>query len=183
MGRSLVARTEALKKLLDRIPALVDTLGAKHPKAPEAFMQWLKDAEQCLQDLNAAQASELAAMRSTLYAKQYGDTTRKARQQACCEVLPLAQAVVFALYEKASAPIEEARKLLAPLLSAMAQTRAVPYASGDDFQYFIERLSHLLNEHEQLKASMAHVNALLPKHDCLWLLGDMVDLQEWPRAA
>ena len=183
MNKSIVARTQALGQLLERVPKLVDNLGAKHPKAPEDFLQWLKEAEECLKQQNAPQASELAAVRSTLYAKKYQSATRKEQQQACCEALPQAQSVVLALYEKAATPIEEARKLLAPLLSAMAQSSAVPFNTGDNFQHFIERLSQILNQHEQLKASMVHVNALLSKHDCLWVLADMVDLEDWPRAA
>ncbi|HEY7774374.1 MAG TPA: hypothetical protein VIC26_14420 [Marinagarivorans sp.] len=183
MSKSLVAKEIAYSKLLQRVPNIVDGLGNKHPRAPEQFIEWLKDAETCLQEYNAPQASELAAVRSQLYAYHYQKSTRKEQQKACCESLPKAQSVVLALYEEVNQPLKEARKLLAPLLAAVSQSGAIKYAAGDDFQSFVERLSQLLNHHEQLKTSMVHVNALVPPHDSLWLLADMVDLEVWSCAA
>ena len=182
MSKSLIAKEAAYGKLLQRIPVIVDALGAKQPQAPEHFIQWLKDAENCLQEFNVPQVAEVAAVRSKLYVNHYKNTTRKEQQKACCENLPDAQAVIMRLYEDVSLPIKEAKKLLAPLLAAVAQSSAVTYGTNDNFQIFIEKLSQILNQHEQLKVSMVHVNALLPAHDCLWLLADMVDLEVWPRS-
>ena len=182
MTISIVGKERALSQLLCRLPEIVDHLGAKQPKAPESFMVWLKDAETCLEDHRVAQASAIAAVRSKLIALQYTKSTRKDQQRLCCEVLPEAQQVLALLHEEVSQPIKDARKLLAPLLSAVAQSGGLTYANGESYQVFIEKLSHLLNSHEQLKSSMVHVNALLPAHDCLWLLGDMVDLELWSMA-
>lgn len=181
MSKSLIAKEAAYAKLLQRIPAIVDALGAKQPQAPEHFIQWLKDTEHNLQEFNAPEVSEIAAIRSKLYVNHYKSVTRKEQQKACCENLPDAQTVIFRLYEEVSSPIKEAKKLLAPMLAAVAQSGAVTYGASDNFQIFIEKLSQILNQHEQLKASMVHVNALVPVHDCLWLLADMVDLEVWPR--
>lgn len=183
MNKSLVTRSQALGALLAPIPGIVDKLSTRQPGAAGEFLQWLKDSEQCLQDMNAPQASEIAAIRSTLHAQQLKSSTRKASQQVCCELLPQAQSLIFVLYEKNHSPIEEARKLLAPMLAAVAQSSAVPYNKGDDFQVFIDRIVALLNKHEQLKSSMVHVNALLQKYDCLWLIADMIDLEDWHIAA
>lgn len=181
MSKSFVAKEQAYAKLLHRTPEIVDRLGEKHPRAPEMFQCWLKDSENILSENNAPQVAEIAAIRAQLYAAQFKNSSRKQQQQTCCEHIPAAQSVVMSLYEEVNQPIKEARKLLAPLLAAIVQSRSVVFEEHENFQSFVERLLLILNQHEQLKQSMVHVNALLPSHDCLWLLADMVDLKEWPQ--
>ncbi len=181
MSKSLIGKEIAFSELLYRIPKIVDDLGSKQARAPEDFIIWLKDAEECLQKFKVPQASHIASVRSKLYALKFKSSTRKEQQRACCEYLPEAQSVILELYDDINQPIKEARKLLSPMLSAVAQSGAIVYGTDESFQGFIERLSQILNQHEQLKTNMVHINALLPPHDCIWLLADMVDLEVWPK--
>lgn len=182
MKKSLVTLERAYHGLLMQIPTLVDALSQKHPRAPEQFIDWLKQAEATLKEQNNAKVAELAAIRSGMLAKALRDSSRKAQQQRCAEAISEAQAVVQTLYLKVSEPIEDARKILAPLLEALAQSRAVVYNGAAGFQVFIENIDQFLNQHEQLKANMVPVNALLNRQDRLWLLADLIDLEHWPQA-
>lgn len=182
MKKSLITLERAYHELLMHIPKLVDALSQKHPRAPELFIDWLKNTEQVLQEHNSPKVAEIAALRSQLLAKSLKDSSRKAQQHHCAEAICEAQAIVQALFVKASDPIEDARKILAPLLEAVAQSGAIRFDGAAGFQVFIEKIDQFLNQHEQLKANMVPVNALLNKQDRLWLIADLVELESWPQA-
>lgn len=180
MKKSQVTLVRAYHALLMQLPMIVDALSQKQPRAPEQFSHWLKDVENTLKEQNSPKSAEIAAIRSHLLAQALKDSSRKAQQQHCAEQVSVAQGIVQTLFEKANTPIEEASKIISPLLEAVLQSGAVLYDSQQGFQPFIEKVDQLLNQHEQLKANMVAVNALLNRQDRLWLIADLIDLESWP---
>lgn len=183
MKKSVVALENAYHVLLMQVPAIVDALYQKHPRAPEQFLAWLKDIEATLKENNDPKVAEIAALRGSMLSKSLQDSSRKAQQQYCADAVGRAQDILQALHHKVYAPLEDARNILAPLLGALAQSGAVRYNATEGFQFFIEKIDQLLNQHEQLKANMVPINALINRQDRLWLIADIIDLENWPPLA
>lgn len=182
MKKSLIVIAREYHPLLMELPNLVDALCHKDPNAPEHFKIWLKQIESVLQQQNHPKVAEIAAIRSNLLSKTLHDSSRKALQQYCASAISEAQGVLQALYDKVNEPIEDAKKILAPMLEAIAQSGAIRCDDLKEFQHFVEEIEKLLNQHEQLRANMVAVNALLNRQDRLWLIADLIDLENWPAA-
>ena len=180
MRQSHVIKSQAYHHLLMEMPRIVDSLSSRRSQAVDDFMAWLKRSEQILEEHNSPRVAELAAIRSRLLAGSYRKATRKEQQQVVCELLPEAQKVLQLLHNDAEKPIEEARKIIAPLLEAVAQSGAVRFDKKADFQGFVEQVHQLLNQHDQLKVNMVPVNATLSHSDRHWLIADMIELDNWP---
>lgn len=180
MKQSHIMKSQTYHHLLMETPRIVDSLSTKRPQAVDDFMDWLKKSEKILEEYNCPQVAELASIRSQLLAGGYRGATRKEQQLAACELLPQAQRVLQLMHDDAVKPIEEARKIVAPLLEAVAQSGAVTFDKKVGFQSFVEQVHHLLSQHDQLKVNMVPVNATLSHSDRSWLIADMIELDNWP---
>jgi len=109
---------------------------------------------------------------------------RRAQQKLAAELMFDLQNALQEAVAPYRAKLEQARELIAQLLSVLAQSssengHSLQYKQGENINGFVERIWFVVSSHQQLKATAVQLKGILPESDIKLLLAREIDLSQF----
>lgn len=170
---------EEVEAQLTKVPGLVRRLDERDPEFSAAVQSWLKAIEDTLGHHGMPVASEIAASRGELIARERGhrDGTsgavlrgRKYRESRAAELLKRVTGLVLNAIQQRRSQLDEAERVMMQIVAVADRLGLIPAESGEGHTGYLQTVLQALVNRPELSSLVVHVTGLLGTVDVLIIL-------------
>ena len=178
-----IVNLEEIERLLLEVPALIDRLETRSPSFTDDVRNWLKSAEQALQNNRIAVASTVASLRGQLTSVKDGfvppeveilgrPTRRKILTAVSTSALRQASEAVLDITQPDRLRIAEAERICRQIVAHAKVRNLIPEGAPSNVELaeYLRGVWHQLKSDPDLSQLTTHLVGLLGSHDVLIVL-------------